>query len=72
MHFTCGLKILGLSCIHYPWGKVAEAQNATPQEATGMLKHFAILEKHIKEMEKEQATYKDKNGTLMLQIADLE
>ena len=51
---------------------MAEAQSATPQEATGMLKHFAMLEKHIKEMEKEQATYKDKNGTLMLQIADLE
>ena len=51
---------------------MAEAQNATPREATGMLKHFAMLEKHIKEMKKEQATYKDKNGTLMLQIADLE
>ena len=72
MHVTCGLKILGLPCIRRPRGKVAEAQNAAQQEAAGTSKHFAMLEKRVKEMEKEQAAYKDKNEALMLQISDLE
>ena len=51
---------------------MAEAQNASPQQAAGTSEYFMMLEKHIKEMEKEQAAYKDKNEALMLQIADLE